>query len=163
MQKIKKVPTVQEACNKLSARCAQAEYAPRDLLAKMRQWGMDEQSSAAVMQCLTTENFVSEERYAHAFVHDKFQFSGWGKMKMSFALKQKGIGEAFILKALDEIPEADYEQQLQHLLADKAKNTQAKSPYELRGKLIRFGVGRGYEQDVVFKILERLPEEPKGE
>ncbi|MDD4760689.1 MAG: regulatory protein RecX [Bacteroidaceae bacterium] len=157
MQKIKKTPTQQEAYTKLSARCALAEISPQDAIHKMSTWGMADQEISVVMKQLMKEDFINEKRYAQAFTHDKFEFSGWGRQKIAISLKQKGISNTLIQEALKEIPPATYNHLLFQLLSEKARNVQAKSSYEMRGKLLRFGLSRGFEQDLIFKMLDKLP------
>lgn len=160
MQKIKNILSEQEAYNKMSARCALSEVAPQDASRKMREWGLSEQQIATVMQQLIKENFVNEERYAHAFTQDKFKFSGWGRQKIAIALKQKGISQTLIQQSLNEISTDDYQRLLLQLLTEKSHHIQAKNDYERRGKLLRFSLSRGFEQELVFKMLDKLPDIP---
>lgn len=156
MQKIKKTPTQQEAYTKISARCALTEISPQDAIRKMSALGMTDQEISVVIQHLIKEDFINEKRYAHAFTHDKFEFSGWGRQKIAIALKQKGIPQTFILDALKEISSEAYDDLLFQLLSEKAHNIHAKNSYEMRGKLLRFALGRGFEQDLILKMLDKL-------
>jgi len=156
MQKIKKIPTEQEAYTKISARCALAEIAPQDAMRKMSAWGMTKEQISIVMHNLIKADFINEQRYAHAFTHDKFEFSGWGQQKIALALKQKGISQTLILDSLKEISSEAYHNLLFQLLSEKKRHIQAKSSYEMRGKLLRFALSRGFEQDLIFKTLDKL-------
>ena len=89
MPKIIKIPTVEEAFQKLSALCARSEHAPADMELKMKAWGVAERDQASVMQKLIEENYINHGRYAHAFVHDKLLYVGWGRQKLPCNLLQQ--------------------------------------------------------------------------
>ena len=54
---------------------------------------------------------------------------------------------------LDEVDEENYVEKLRPLLEAKRKTVTGKSEYEIRGKLIRFALSRGFEMDTILKIL----------
>ena len=66
----------------------------------------------------------------------------------------KGVGSEQIEAALAEIDEEAYYDTLKSLLQAKMKSVKADSAYELQQKLIRYAAGRGFEQDLIFKVLE---------
>ena len=156
MPKIIKIPTVEEAFQKLSALCARSEHAPADMELKMKAWGMAEREQASVMQKLIEANYINHSRYAHAFVHDKLLYVGWGRQKLSFALRQKGIDAESISEALEGIDEEDYREVLQRLLISKKRQTRASDNAELRLKLLRFSASRGFETDVANTLIRAL-------
>ena len=153
---MKKILSMNEAFQRLSARCAVAEYAPSDLLRKMVGWGLDEEARQAVLQRLKGQNYVNEQRYASAYVRDKFNYAGWGKMKIMQGLRGKGFSPSECDRAWQEIPEDDYRRLLMRLLASKSKSVKAQSLFERKAKLARFACSRGFEQWLVMDSLEKL-------
>lgn len=158
MQHIDKKYTPEEAFSRLSARCATAECAPLDLIRKMEGWGLDETEQMTVMERLKKYKYVDEQRFASAYVRDKFQYSGWGKLKIMQGLRQKGISGEVAARAWQEIPEEEYEALLMRLLTTKSESVRAASRFEKYGKLMRFALSRGFEQWMVADCLERLPQ-----
>jgi len=65
-----------------------------------------ELDALTIVERLVQEKFIDEERYAIAFAKDKFRFSGWGRIKIRYALQQKRIGNNDIVNALSLIDEA---------------------------------------------------------
>ncbi len=156
MPQIEKKMSLEEAFQRLSARCAVAECAPYDLLRKMERWNLDEDSRQTVLQRLKKHGYVDEQRYASAYVRDKFNYAGWGKIKIMHGLRQKGISTSLAGNALDEIPDKDYRELLKQLLLSKSKGIKAKSQFERNGKLLRFAVSRGFEQWMVMECMDGL-------
>jgi len=154
----------QEACIKLSALCASAEYCEYDLRKKMRNWVLvDERNEESeesndlakerVIAKLRKERFIDDERYAHAFVRDKFRYNHWGRVRIKQELRMRKIPSDIIEDALTEIPEEDNISTLRNLITNKKKTTKGKTNYEIRCKLIRFALGRGFQMDDIIKVV----------
>ena len=120
----------------------------------MRRWEIDKSVQAHVMEYLIKEKFIDEERYTRCFVEEKIKFNGWGRKKVEQALYMKRIPSSIYNPILDEVDEKNYEDILRPLLEAKRKTVTGKSEYEIRGKLIRFALSRGFEMDEILKILD---------
>lgn len=170
----KHIVTEQEAYLRLSALCASAEYCEYDLRKKIRNWTIsptqtlpkgediedteiNEDGSAEakdrVIAKLRAERFIDDMRYAHAFVRDKFRYNHWGRVRISQELRMRKIGSSVIEEALTEIPEDDNLDTLRNLINNKRKSVKGKSDYEIRCKLIRFALGRGFQMDDIIKVV----------
>ena len=149
-----KQKTEQEAYLTLAALCAQAEHCQWEMLEKMRRWEMSEEQQAHVMQRLTEERYVDDERYARAFVKDKVRYNKWGRRKVEQALWQKHIAEDIRQRILDEVEDEEYLRVLRPLLQQKRKSTKAGSDYELNQKLVRFALGRGFTYDIIRQCID---------
>ena len=52
----------QQVLYKLTAMCSQAEHCSQEMLDKMKKWDIPEDVQARVMQYLTQEKFIDDER-----------------------------------------------------------------------------------------------------
>jgi len=59
---VKKEMTGRQAYQKLAALCARSEHCQQEMLDKMRQWGVDKEEQAQVMERLIKERYVDDER-----------------------------------------------------------------------------------------------------
>lgn len=129
--------TYKEAYIKAGALCARAEKAPIEIEQKaVRDWGLEREEAQRLVEELKHEGFINEERYARAFVNDKFKFAHWGKTKIAAALRQKGIDSEMINNALAEV--VDEEAELQ----------------ALKQILIRHAMSKGYSYETVSKLFK---------
>lgn len=149
-----KQKTEQEAYLTLAALCAQAEHCQWEMTEKMRRWELTEEAQARVMERLTKERYVDDERYARAFVKDKVRYNKWGRRKVEQALWQKRIDEDIRQRVLDEVDDEEYLSVLRPLLKQKRKSTKASGDYELNQKLMRFALGRGFTFDIIRQCLD---------
>ena len=151
---MKKEMTEQEAFLQLAAICAQAEHCEQEMRDKMKRWGLDETVQNRVIDRLTKERYIDQERYARAFVNDKIRYNKWGRRKVQQALWQKGIDNDIQQRILDEISDNEYLAVLRPLLKQKRKSIRAASAYEENQKLVRFALGRGFTFDIIRQCLD---------
>lgn len=149
--------TYEQALLRASSLCSQAEKAPQDIFEKAQTWGLSEADAARLVARLIEENFLNEERFARAFVNDKFRFAHWGRVKVAYALKAKGISESVINAALDEkVEEEDYDQTCRDLLSSRMKNMILPLSMQDRARLYRYAAQRGFESSVISRALSAI-------
>ncbi len=147
-----------EAFLQLAALCAQSEHCQYEMLEKMRRWQLPESEQAAVMARLTAERYVDDERYARAMVKDKIRYNKWGRRKVEQALWTKHIDEEIRRSVMNEIDDGEYLQVLRPLLQQKRRSTRAASDYEMRQKLVRFALSRGFDFAIIRQCID-VPED----
>lgn len=150
---IMKKITENEALLRLSALCSQAEHCSYEMTEKMRKWGLTDEEQARVMERLVGERYVDDERFARAFAADKIKYNKWGRRKVEQAMWLKHIDSAIRQRVLDDIGEEEYLSVLRPLLQTKRKTIRAAGEYELKMKLVRFALGRGFSMDEVERCI----------
>lgn len=149
--------TYDQALLRASTLCSQSEKAPQDIYEKAISWGLAEEEAARLVARLIEENFLSEERFARAFVNDKFRFAHWGRIKVMYALKAKGISESVINAAFEEkVEEEDYDETCRQLLQARMKNMALPLSMQDRARLYRFAAQRGFESSVIGRALSAI-------
>lgn len=151
--------TEQEAYLRLAALCAQAEHCEYEMQEKMRRWEIADDAQARVMQRLITERYVDDERFARAFANDKVKYNKWGRRKVEQAMWLKHIAEDIRKRVLDSIDDEEYIAILRPLLQQKRRSVKAHNDYELRQKLIKFAIGRGFTMDIIKQCISIDDEE----
>ncbi|MGM9731192.1 MAG: regulatory protein RecX [Prevotella sp.] len=151
--------TEQEAYLRLAALCAQAEHCEYEMQEKMRRWEIADDAQARVMQRLITERYVDDERFARAFANDKVKYNKWGRRKVEQAMWLKHIAEDIRQRVLDSINDEEYIAILRPLLQQKRRSVKAHNDYELRQKLIKFAIGRGFTMDIIKQCISIDDEE----
>lgn len=151
--------TEQEAYLRLAALCAQAEHCEYEMQEKMRRWEIADDAQARVMQRLITERYVDDERFARAFANDKVKYNKWGRRKVEQTMWLKHIAEDIRQRVLDSIDDEEYIAILRPLLQQKRRSVKAHNDYELRQKLIKFAIGRGFTMDIIKQCISIDDEE----
>ena len=148
-----KEKTEQETYLQLAAVCAQAEHCEQEMRDKMKRWGVSPEAQNRVIERLTRERYIDNERYARAFVKDKIRYNKWGRRKVQQALWMKRIDDDIQRRVLDEIDEKEYLDVLIPLLKQKRKTIKAQNDYELNQKLVRFALSRGFDFGIIRQCL----------
>ena len=157
-----KITDKTSALNWATARCAQRECCRYDLERKLRETPLSPADVEAVLDALEDEHFIDAGRYARAFAHDKLEYDGWGRLKISQALRQKKFSAREVETALAEvIEEAHYLEILQRVLASKIHTLSfdaddRREVLKATQKLVRFAASRGFEPHLIFDTLHQL-------
>jgi regulatory protein len=144
---------IKTALSKAMALCSKREYCTDDIRTKLQSWGIGEDDNGKIIMNLIKENFINEKRYAEAFVKDKFRYNKWGKVKIRAGLKMKKIPGEIINNALDSIDDGTYRKTIEELIIVHRRSVKAKNQYDLKGKLLRYGLSKGFESDLLYDVL----------
>lgn len=143
--------------------CSTREYAPKDIREKALKrlsatadaaGAMPEALADRMIRTLIDEGFLSAQRYATAFARDKSSIAGWGSVKIRFMLRAKGIDDAIIANAIAEIDGDKAEEKL--LKALMAKKKSLDSDPQIKLKLLKFALSRGYDYDLASKAVAKV-------
>jgi regulatory protein len=133
--------------------CAGREVCLSDIKQKLNAWGVEDEDKQKIINRLINDKFIDERRYALAFVKDKFRYNKWGKIKLSAALRMKNIADETIREALDSIDEEIYRAALKSIITNRRKTLKSRSLYDLKGKLLRYGLSKGFESHLIYDLL----------
>lgn len=136
--------------------CAKQEKCKADIRQKLYEWKLEASQHSWVLEQLEKEKFIDEMRFTGFYVRDKFKFNKWGKIKIEHELNSKQINAGIIHSALETINNQEYENICEHILMQKLNSLKHEEALKLKEKMIRFGYSKGFEQDMVFRITEKL-------
>lgn len=137
--------------------CSTKEMCRNDLEKKMDKWGLDTAEQGKILKYLEKEGFYSDRRFAESFVNDKFKLQKWGRVKIKYALRAKSISEEIINELLTDTKEYDYTGKLEELLNKKFLTLKPSgSKQQTKARLFRFAAGRGFEPELIFRLINKL-------
>ena len=148
--------TIKTALGKAMAICAKSEQCSNDIRSKLESWGLSAPDSISVIDKLIRENFINDQRYAESFVRDKYRHNKWGKLKIAAHLRSKNLDPEVISNALSLLDDDQYRQMIADTLNAHRKFIKAKNKYDLKGKLLRFGLSKGFESQIIYDILNEI-------
>jgi regulatory protein len=138
------------------ALCSRQEKCLYDIRSKLRQWGAPPDMIPSIEKDLLADRYIDETRYSLSFAREKARFNVWGPKKIEMALRAKQISNENIQLALAEVQQFISNDTLVDLLQRKTKTLKACDKYELRNKLIRYGLSKGFGYDDIQKALSSL-------
>ncbi|MCB0792305.1 MAG: RecX family transcriptional regulator [Flavobacteriales bacterium] len=133
--------------------CARQERAASEVRAKLEEWGVSQRRVRTILRKLDQEGFLDERRFAETFAVSKLRQKGWGRRKITHALRTKQVDEATILSGLSRIDAGEYRDLLLKIL-DKRWRMERGSTDAVRSMRVeRHLIGRGFEPDLVRQAL----------
>ena len=145
-----------EALQALMRLCARAEKSSGDAMRLMRTWGVPDIERQGVLTKLIEQRYIDDTRYAEAYTREKSQLAGWGARKIALHLRQKGVASDIITSTLAHLDTDDMASKLENKLLRKLRSIKAANDYELKGKLLRYALGLGYEYDVCVSVIDKI-------
>jgi regulatory protein len=152
-------PETKSALQRAAALCSRQERCTGYIRERLSQWNVKADDAEKIIRKLQEEKFLDDDRYALFYAKEKFRFNGWGRVKIAHMLRQHGIGEESIGQALEEIDEEAYFQACFELVTQKSASLKEKNLYARKGKLYRFAAGRGFEPDLIHRVLNLVEQE----
>jgi regulatory protein len=151
-----KTVTYEQLQKKVAKYCAWQERCSHDVKIKLLNLGASKQDTEKIMKWLKEEKYINDSRFAAAFARGKFNNNNWGKMRIISELRARNLDEQIIKDALNEIGENDYLKTIEELALRKWDDIKSDDLFVKKQKTAAFLVNKGYETDLVFKILEKI-------
>ncbi len=153
--------TKEQAWQKIKHFCAYQERSHHEVKQKLYGFGLYKNDVEELLTRLIEEDYLNEERFAGLYAGGKFRMKQWGKVKITYELKQKGISAYNIRHALQAIDEADYTATLQKLAATKWQQLQGEQYFARQAKTTSYLLQKGFESALIQKAIQQLRSEDK--
>jgi regulatory protein len=147
--------TKEQALQKLRQYCSYQERCHSEVKSKLYDLGVRSVDHGEITSKLIEENHLNEERFAIQFAGGKFRMKQWGRQKIKYALKGKGVSEYCINKALKEV-ETEYLETLGKLARKKYLSLKSEQYLVRKKKTMDYLLRKGYEYDLISKAVTSM-------
>jgi len=148
--------TFDEIKRKLEQYCAYQDRCHKEVEQKLREYNLFDEAKEQILLHLMQHDFLNEERFAKSFARGKFRIKKWGKQRIRRELKFREISEYTIKTALKEIDDEDYLQTVYQITEKRNEILHETDYYKRKKKLIDFLQRKGYEFDLIFKVVDEV-------
>ena len=145
-----------ETLHSLAKYCSQAERCLFDVRRKLQTAHLSESAEKRIIDHLLRERFINEKRFSRSFVHDKFYLNHWGRVKIVYELKLRGIRPDDYSEAIETIDDDTYIAVLTEILSAKKRSIKGQSSQDTYRKLFQFAASKGYETPLIVNILKKM-------
>lgn len=149
----------EQALQRLAALCSQSEHSSAEVRKKALLWQLSSADADRLVDYLTEERYIDDERYCRAYAKDKLRYNHWGRFKIGQMLRLQGLSDAYIRSGLASIDDEEYEKILTDIIRTKDKTIKDSDLYVRRAKLMRHALSKGFESDIVAKLLPECGED----
>ena len=137
---------------KLERYCSIQERCISDIIKKLYTWEIDNKHDQ-IIQHLQENNFLNEERFISSFCSGKFKIKKWGKNKITYELKKKGLASIMIKKHTEVFNDNEYYNTIIKLIILKAKTIKEKDIFVKKNKIAKYLYQKGFESHLVWELI----------
>lgn len=152
----KKFLTKEQALQKLKQYCAYQERSHHEVVQKLWELGVRKGDHDEIVAALIEDDYLNEERFAIQFAGGKFRMKDWGRKKIYYGLKEKGVSTHSINKALQSIADDDYQKTLNSLAEKKYELLKGEQFLVRKKKTADFLLQKGFEHDLVSAAIKSI-------
>jgi regulatory protein len=147
----------EQALQKLKHYCGYQERSHAEAREKLYGYGLFKPEVEEILSRLIEEDYLNEERFAMAFAGGKFRMKGWGRIKITEALKEKRVSDYCIKKAMKQIDDGNYTSSLERFAGSKWDSLKGESNiYVKMRKTQDYLLQKGYEFHLVNAVINHL-------
>lgn len=136
--------------------CAYQPRCTNEVMTKLKQLGANEKSAYKIILSLKNEGFINDELFAEYFAVGKNRNNHWGKFRIIFELKRKGLTDDIINKALESIDHLEYNSILERLAEKKINSVKDDDKNIIFQKTMAYLVNKGFEKEMAYSVLNKL-------
>lgn len=150
----KKELTSLQIQGKLAKYCAYQDRCEFEVREKAKTFNISYNEIDELVDFLTDERYLDEERFTQNFVNGKFKLKKWGKQKIKVHLRQKRIADSLIEEHLNNINYSDYLDTISDLSQKKKTSLKETDPFLVNQKTVLFLQQKGFDLEDIFKVLK---------
>lgn len=151
--------TKEQAWQKIKHYCAYQERSHSEVKNKLYGFGLYKSEVEELLSKTIEEDYLNEERFAMQFAGGKFRIKGWGKVKIVYELRQKGVSAYNINHALKAISDEDYNCTLQKLTETKWQQLKGEHYLTKQAKAMSYLMQKGYEPALIRQAIKTIKEQ----
>ena len=134
-------------------------YRPRcsnEVFLKLKSLGANDNTASKITSRLAKAKIFDDEYFATAFAEGKVRNNKWGRIKIQFELRNKGIEEPIIKKAINSIDEDEYLETIIKVAKIKLNEIKENDKRLKFRKAMQYLANKGYENNIVINVLNDI-------
>ena len=140
---------------KIKSYCQYQERCTKEVRKKLYNLKTSTESTEKIISFLTNNDFLNDERFVKFFIQGKLRIKKWGKIKLKYELKSRGINHQIIETSIKDIPENEYISYFEEFSSNKIKFLKGTLEQKKRS-FINYFTYRGWENDLIYQKLRDI-------
>ena len=140
---------------KIKSYCQYQERCTKEVRKKLYNLKTSTESTEKIISFLTNNDFLNDERFVKFFIQGKLRIKKWGKIKLKYELKSRGINYQIIQTYINDIPDNEYISYFEEFSSNKIKFLKGTMDQKKRS-FINYFTYRGWENDLIYQKLRDI-------
>ena len=140
---------------KIQSYCLYQDRCVKEVKNKLYSFKVSSQLVENIVEYLIDNDYLNEERYTKMFIQGKLRIKKWGRIKLKYELRSKGIDIKTINEHINQINEEDYMNYFNEFSTSKIKFLKGTKDQKKRS-FINYFTYRGWENNLIYQKLKDI-------
>ena len=140
---------------KIQSYCIYQDRCEKEVKKKLYTFNVEKDLQLKIINYLIDNDYLNEERFTKLFIQGKLRIKKWGKMKLKFELKSRGVENSMIDKYINDISDDEYTAYFNEFSSNKIKFLKGTKDQKKRS-FINYFTYRGWENYLIYQKLKEI-------
>ena len=137
---------------KMRSYCMYQERCIQEVKKKLTRLQVIPKSKSKIINHLIDDDYLNEVRFTKSFIQGKLRIKKWGRIKLNYELKMRGVKKFIIDEEINKISNEDYCQYFKEFSNNKIKTLKGSKEQKKRS-FINYFIYRGWENNLIYEKL----------
>ena len=140
---------------KMRSYCMYQERCILEVKKKLTRLHVVPKSKSKIINHLIDDDYLNEVRFTKSFIQGKLRIKKWGRIKLNYELKMRGVKKFIIDEEINKISKVDYYQYFNEFSNNKIK-TLTGSKEQKKRSFVNYFTYRGWENNLIYEKLNEI-------
>ncbi len=140
---------------KMRSYCMYQERCIQEVKKKLTRLQVVPKTKSKIINHLIDDDYLNEVRFTKSFIQGKLRIKKWGRIKLNYELKIRGVKKFIIDKEINKIAKEDYYDYFNEFSNNKIKTLKGSKEQKKRS-FINYFTYRGWENNLIYEKLNEI-------
>ena len=140
---------------KMRSYCMYQERCIQEVKKKLTRLQVIPKTKSKVINHLIDNDYLNEVRFTKSFIQGKLRIKKWGKIKLNYELRIRGVKKFIIDEEINKISKDDYYDYFNEFSNNKIKILKGSKDQKKRS-FINYFTYRGWENNLIYEKLNEI-------
>ena len=140
---------------KMRSYCMYQERSIQEVKKKLTCLQVISKTKSKIINHLIDNDYLNEVRFAKSFIQGKLRIKKWGKIKLNYELRIRGVKKFIIDEEINKISKDDYYDYFNEFSNNKIKILKGSKDQKKRS-FINYFTYRGWENNLIYEKLNEI-------
>ena len=140
---------------KMRSYCMYQERCIQEVKKKLTRLQVVPKTKSKIINHLIDDDYLNEVRFTKSFIQGKLRIKKWGRIKLNYELKIRGVKKFIIDKEINKISKEDYYDYFNEFSNNKIKILKGSKEQKKRS-FINYFTYRGWENNLIYDKLNEI-------
>ena len=140
---------------KMRSYCMYQERCIQEVKKKLTRLQVVPKTKSKIINHLIDDDYLNEVRFTKSFIQGKLRIKKWGRIKLNYELKIRGVKKFIIDEEINKISKEDYYDYFNEFSNNKIKTLKGSKEQKKRS-FINYFTYRGWENNLIYEKLDKI-------